>query len=168
MDLKYSGMDNFLGYALYQGSLAVLQAPVARSLAAAQNDFRTQGLGLIICDAYRPWWVTHVFWAATPQESRTFVANPSTGSRHNRGCTVDVGLVRLSDHSLVEMPSEFDEFTERASVTYAGGNETSLRYRDFLIETMSRHSFAVYSAEWWHFDHALWPEYPVLNEPVPG
>jgi len=167
VDLKYSGTDNFLGYAIYQDSLAVLQEPVAQSLAAAQEDLRSEGLGLIIYDAYRPWWVTRVFCDISPSESHTFLADPATGSRHNRGCTVDVGLIRLSDQSIVAMPSEFDEFSERASVSYTGGSRIARNNRDLLIETMSRHDFTVYSAEWWHFDHVLWPKYPILNEPVP-
>ncbi len=47
---------------------------------------------VLIYDAYRPWFVTKMFWDATPSTSRQFVADPTQGSRHNRGAAVDLTL----------------------------------------------------------------------------
>ena len=54
-----------------------------------------QGYGLLIFDAYRPWYVTKIFWDATPPDKHQFVADPAQGSRHNRGCAVDLTLYDL-------------------------------------------------------------------------
>ena len=167
IDLKYATGDNFLGYPLYTGTTALLQDPVASSLANVQMNLKAGGMGLIVYDAYRPWWVTKVFWDAMPVEARTFLANPESGSRHNRGCAVDLGLTDLASGSILDMPSGFDEFTERAYVSYEGGSDEARRNRDTLIEAMTRESFDVYSAEWWHYDHITWSEFQILNEPVP-
>jgi len=93
------------------------------------------------------------------------VADPAQGSRHNRGCAVDLTLFRLSDGGAVEMPSLYDEMTERSAPTYAGGSAESRRLRDLLRAAMEREGFKVFATEWWHFDYAGWREYPILNLP---
>jgi D-alanyl-D-alanine dipeptidase len=122
-------------------------------------------MGLLVHDAYRPWWVTKVFWDATPMEKRAFVADPEKGSRHNRGCAVDLTLYRLADGHAVEMPSLYDEMTERAYPGYAGGTPEQRERRDLLRSAMEREGFTVFESEWWHFDHRDWREYPILNVP---
>ena len=167
VDLRYATENNFLGHILYDGKTALLQEPVTESLTRVQILLSSQGLGLIVYDAYRPWWVTKVFWDVMPIDSRTFLADPALGSKHNRGCAVDVGLIESGTGKILPMPSAFDEFSERAFVSYSKGTDEERANRDLLISTMGQESFSVISAEWWHFDHDLWPKYPILNEPVP-
>ena len=163
IDIRYATEDNFMGIVLYPDNLAFLQRPAAEALEKAAAELERMGLGLVVYDAYRPWYVTKMFWDATPQELRGFVANPAYGSRHNRGCAADLGLYWLDTGEYVEMPSGFDEFSERAYPDYPGGMQHQRDARDLLIEVMKDAGFSVYEDEWWHFDFYLWQEYPIIN-----
>jgi D-alanyl-D-alanine dipeptidase len=114
LDIRYATADNFLRTPIYPQARAFLQRPAAEALRRAHRALESTGHGLLVHDAYRPWWVTKVFWEATPENKRDFVADPVKGSRHNRGCAVDLTLYRLSDRRAVEMPSLYDEMTERS------------------------------------------------------
>lgn len=163
-DLRYATANNFLGAAVYPAAVAKLQRPVAEALARVHRALAAEGLGLCVFDAYRPWSVSWVFWQATPPALRQFVADPAQGSRHNRGCAVDVTLVELASGSPVSMPSGFDEFTARAYPDYPGGTSQQRWYRERLRRAMAEEGFAVNPHEWWHFDHRDWARYPVGNE----
>jgi D-alanyl-D-alanine dipeptidase len=163
LDVRYATPDNFLSTPVYEEARAFLQRPAAEAVVRVHRALRSEGYGLLIHDAYRPWWVTKVFWDATPPDKRDFVADPAKGSRHNRGCAVDLTLFRLSDGRAVEMPSLYDEMTERAHPAYAGGTADERARRDLLRSAMEREGFAVFEGEWWHFDHRDWREYPILN-----
>jgi D-alanyl-D-alanine dipeptidase len=80
-----------------------------------------KGYGLLIHDAYRPWYVTWMFWEATPPEDHVFVADPAQGSRHNRGCAVDLTLYDLKTGKAVEMPGRYDEISTRSYADFVGG-----------------------------------------------
>jgi len=134
---------------------------VHRALAA-------DGYGLMVFDGYRPWAVTKLFWDLTPADKKVYVADPAKGSRHNRGCAVDLTLYDLGTGREVPMPSAYDESTERAHATYAGGTDDERRARDLLNEAMSREGFFVYPYEWWHYDWKDWREYPILDIPFAG
>lgn len=162
LDIRYASRDNFTGHAIYSLAAAWLQCKAAESLVRAHDRAREKGFGLLILDAYRPWHVTQTFWENYPNY-REFVADPATGSVHNRGCAVDLTLVDLVTGNEVSMPSGYDEFTERAYPTYAGGDPKRLANRDTLRAFMEAEDFAVHPHEWWHFDHACWRDYPVLN-----
>ncbi|NDD91120.1 D-alanyl-D-alanine dipeptidase [bacterium] len=163
LDIRYARADNFVGRAVYSEPRAFLQKVAAEALVRVHRKLAKDGLGLLIFDGYRPWSVTKVFWDLTPVENRRFVANPETGSRHNRGCAVDLSMFDLSTGRPVDMPTDFDEFTERAAAHYSGATESQRRNRDHLIQSMSAEGFTVYSYEWWHFDHPDWKSYPVLD-----
>ena len=166
-DLRYAGADNFLGAPVYPPEArALLQRPAATALQRVQLALARQGLGLLVFDAYRPWSVTKVFWEATPTALRDFVADPAQGSRHNRGCAVDLTLCELATGAAVGMPSDFDEFTPRAYPDYPGGTSRQRWYRDLLRMAMAEEGFAVNASEWWHFDFADWQAYGVGNAPV--
>jgi D-alanyl-D-alanine dipeptidase len=165
LDVRYATTDNFLGTPVYEEARAFLQRPAAEALLRAHRALRESGYGLLVHDAYRPWWVTKVFWDATPEDKRDFVADPAKGSRHNRGCAVDLTLYRLADGRAVEMPSLYDEMTERAAPGYPGGTADERRHRDLLRSAMEREGFTVFDSEWWHFDYRDWREYPILNVP---
>jgi D-alanyl-D-alanine dipeptidase/CubicO group peptidase (beta-lactamase class C family) len=166
-DLVYATANNFLGTAVYPANArAKLQRPAAEALVRVHRALATHGYGLLVFDAYRPWHVTKVFWDATPDAQRHFVADPSRGSRHNRGCAVDLTLYDLATGQPVEMPSGFDEFTPRAYPDYPGGTSQQRWHRELLRRAMEQAGFTVYEHEWWHFDYATWPDYAIGNEPL--
>jgi len=163
LDIRYATSNNFLGRPVYTEARAFLQRPAAEALVRANKSLRKKGYGLIIHDGYRPWSVTKIFWDATPEDKKQFVADPSQGSRHNRGCAVDLSLYDLKTGKEVVMPSEYDEMTDRSHINYAGGSDDQRRLRDLLRSAMEAEGFAVYEPEWWHYDYKDWKEYPILN-----
>jgi D-alanyl-D-alanine dipeptidase len=165
LDIRYATENNFLGTPVYDQARAFLQREAAQALVRAHHELRPRGYGLLIHDGYRPWWVTKVFWDATPPDKHEFVADPREGSRHNRGCAVDLTLYRLADGGAVTMPSLYDEMSERSYPTYQGGTPEERARRDLLRVAMEVEGFRVYSSEWWHFDYRTWREYPILNVP---
>jgi D-alanyl-D-alanine dipeptidase len=163
LDIRYAGTNNFLSTKMYDEARAYLQRPAAEAVVRVHLALRARGYGLLIHDAYRPWYVTKMFWDATPADKRDFVADPAQGSRHNRGCAVDLTLFDLRTGAAVQMPSLYDEMSERAYPTYAGGTRDERARRDLLRQAMEAEGFAVYEFEWWHFDYRDWREYPILN-----
>ena len=126
---------------------------------------RAQGFGLLVFDGYRPWSVTKVFWDNTPNDKKSYVADPAVGSRHNRGCAVDLTLFDLKTGRAVTMPSEYDEMTERSHADHAGATPEATRLRDLLIAAMKAEGFTVFATEWWHFDYKDWKDYAILDIP---
>ena len=163
IDIRYATTRNFVGTPVYSQARAFLQRPAAEALARVQKSLRAEGYGLLVHDAYRPWYVTKIFWDATPPKDREFVANPAEGSRHNRGCAVDLTLYTLSDGKPVEMPSLYDEMSERAYPDYAGGPAEPRRLRELLRRHMQAEGFSVYRSEWWHYDYRDWKSYAIQN-----
>ena len=148
LDVRYATSNNFLGRPVYKQARAFLQRPAAEALVRANRTLRQKGYGLVIFDGYRPWSVTKTFWDATADDKKIFVADPSQGSRHNRGCAVDLSMFELKTKKIVTMPGEYDEMTERSHITYSGGSEESRRLRDMLRTAMEAEGFAVYEPEW--------------------
>lgn len=165
LDIRYATTNNFLNRAVYKEPRAFLQRPAAEAVVRANKELHSIGFGLLVFDGYRPWNVTKVFWDETVDEKRAFVADPSKGSRHNRGCAVDLSLYDLSTGLQVPMPSDYDEMNETAHPSYSGGNEKERQMRDLLIATMETQGFNVYENEWWHFDFQGWEEYRIENIP---
>jgi D-alanyl-D-alanine dipeptidase len=164
LEIRYATTNNFLGTPIYSQARAFLQRAAAEALARVSSALKHQGYGLLVFDGYRPWYVTKIFWDATPDDKkRIFVADPAEGSRHNRGCAVDLTLYDLKTGKEVEMPSPYDEMTERASSDYSGGTAGQKERRGILRRVMETEGFTVLPAEWWHFDHKDWKEYPILN-----
>jgi D-alanyl-D-alanine dipeptidase len=163
LDIRYATSNNFLGRPVYTQARAFLQRPAAEALVRANKSLRKNGYGLMIHDGYRPWSVTKIFWDATPAAKKQFVADPAQGSRHNRGCAVDLSLFDLKTGKEVVMPSGYDEMSERSHIDYKGGTRAQHYYRDMLRRAMETVGFAVYEPEWWHYDYKDWKEYPILN-----
>lgn len=164
LDVRYATTDNFMSAVMYEGVKVRLQRPAAEALARVQRSLASAGLALLIHDAYRPWYVTKMFWDATPDSLRTFVADPALGSRHNRGAAVDLTLYDLTTGRPVSMVSGYDEFSPRAYPFYPGGTSRQRWYRSRLRHAMEAEGFVVFDAEWWHFDYRAWRRYPVGNE----
>lgn len=163
LEIRYAASNNFLGRPVYKEARAFLQRPAAEALVRAHRKLREKGYGLLIFDGYRPWSVTKIFWDSTSPEKRQFVADPKQGSRHNRGCAVDLTLFDLRTGEEVEMPSGYDEMTERAHPNYQGGTQEQRRVRDLLRSAMEAEGFTVFEVEWWHFDYKDWKKYPILD-----
>jgi D-alanyl-D-alanine dipeptidase len=165
LDIRYATTNDFLGTPVYTQARAFLQRPAAEALVRAQQRLTAYGYALLIHDAYRPWYVTKIFWDATPPEGKIFVADPAQGSRHNRGCAVDLTLYDLKTGKPIEMPGTYDEMSERSFPDYPGGTSLQRWHRDLLRWAMESEGFTVYEHEWWHFDYKDWHEYPILNVP---
>jgi len=165
LDIRYATKNNFLGAPVYNQAKAFLQRPVAEALVRVNRTLQRPGFALRIHDAYRPWWVTKVFWEATPPANHDYVADPAKGSVHNRGCAVDLDLIRLVDGSVAAMPSDYDEMSPRSHGDYAGGPVEARHHRDLLRSAMEAEGFKVLKEEWWHFDHATSADYPNMNLP---
>jgi len=163
LDIRYATSRNFLSTPLYSQARAFLQRPAAEAVVRVQRALAQEGYGLLVHDGYRPWYVTKIFWDATPADKHRFVADPAIGSNHNRGCAVDLTLYDLKTGRAVEMPSLYDEVSERAYSTYAGGTAEQRRLRDFLRRHMEAEGFTVYEYEWWHFDYRDWKSYAIQN-----
>jgi D-alanyl-D-alanine dipeptidase len=163
LEIRYATTNNFLGTVFYSEPHAFMQRPAAEAVVRANQKLKLLGYGLLIHDAYRPWYVTKVFWDATPADKKIFVADPSKGSRHNRGCAVDLTLYDLKTKKPIEMVSTYDETTARAYPDYPGGTSQQRWYRGLLRRTMESEGFTVYEAEWWHFDFKDWQKYRIGN-----
>lgn len=163
LDVRYATTNNFTGAVFYKEPRAFLQRPAAEAVVRAHRRLASRGLGLLIHDAYRPWHVTKMFWDATPDDLKAFVANPANGSRHNRGCAVDLTLYELATGKPIEMVAGYDEFSPRSFPEYPGGTSRQRWHRELLRRTMEGEGFTVYENEWWHFDYRDWKKYRIGN-----
>lgn len=167
LDIRYATTNNFLGEPVYEQARAFLQRPAAMALEVVSEKLRKKSYGLLIYDAYRPWYVTKIFWEATPPELREFVADPAKGSVHNRGCAVDLSLYDLKTGEPVTMPSDFDEMSPRSYANYAGATKEEKRNREILRKAMESEGFVQRPNEWWHYDYKDWKSYGILNMGFP-
>jgi D-alanyl-D-alanine dipeptidase len=163
LDIRYAQAKNFLSTPVYEQARAFLQRPAAEALLRVLHQLQQLGYGLLIHDAYRPWYVTKIFWDATPQKDHIFVADPQKGSRHNRGCAVDLTLYDLATGTPVEMPGLYDEMSARSYPNFPGGTSLQRWHRDLLRRAMESEAFTVNEDEWWHFDYKDWKQYGILN-----
>ena len=163
LDVRYATTNNFMNAVFYEDARAFLQRPAAAAVARASEALVPYGYGLLVHDGYRPWYVTKMFWDATPTHQREFVADPASGSRHNRGAAVDLALYDLASGAPVPMPGSYDEFSHRSYPDYAGGTTRQRWHRDLLRRVMEAEGFTVYPGEWWHFDYRDWREYGIQN-----
>ncbi len=163
LDVRYATGDDFLGVPVYTSARAFLQRPAAEALKRAQEKLGEKGLGLLIHDGYRPWYVTKIFREATPPKYHDFVADPAKGSRHNRGCAVDLALYHLDSGKPVDMPTGYDEFSRCAFADYPGVTRTQAANRAALRGALEAEGFLHLPEEWWHFDYKDWKQYPIQN-----
>ncbi len=163
LDIRYATKNNFAGSTFYRQPRAFLQRPAAEAVVRIHRRLMSEGVGLLIHDAYRPWSVTKMFWDATPDELKTFVANPANGSRHNRGCAVDLSLYDLASGEPIPMVAGYDEFSPRSYPFYPGGTARQRWYRELLRRSMESEGFKIYEFEWWHFDYRDWKKYRIGN-----
>ena len=165
LDIRYATSNNLAGRPVYTEARAFLQRPAAEALAKVNSELKPLGYGLLIFDGYRPWSVTKIFWDVTSKENKKFVADPKKGSRHNRGCAVDLSLYDLATGKEIQMPGVYDETSERSYPDYKGGTDEQRKMRDLLRSKMEANGFTVYEFEWWHFDFNNWKSYRIQNIP---
>ncbi len=165
LDIRYATPHNFMGRALYPQARAFLQRPAAEALVQVNAELKPLGYRLLVFDGYRPWRITKQMWDSTPPDKHEFVADPQKGSRHNRGCAIDVSLCDLTTGREIAMPGDYDEMSPRSYPAYAGGTPAQREARDLLRTHMEAHGFTVLPAEWWHFDFRDWKSYPIQNVP---
>ncbi|HEX9614459.1 MAG TPA: M15 family metallopeptidase [Bacteroidota bacterium] len=167
LDIKYNTEDNFVttfagsGQKLYSTDECLVAMATAKRLILVQDSLRKMGLGLKMFDGYRPRTVQYIMWEYV---GSPYVANPATGSRHNRGAAVDVSIVNLFTGEELSMPTPFDYFGLEASHNYTHPNSTTNANRVFLLNMMKAvGGFVEYSVEWWHYEYPLAVNYPLLD-----
>src|SRR5438552_14466682 len=163
LDIRYATDNNFVGRPVYPEARAFLQKPAAQAVVRVHKKLKEKGLGIVIFDGYRPWTITKLFWDVVPEDKRKFVANPAKGSKHNRGCAIDLSIFDLKTGQLMDMPSGYDEFTERASPDYKGATPQQTANREMLRKLMEDEGFTVNPNEWWHFDYENWERYAIYD-----
>lgn len=161
LDIRYATRNNFTGEQIYDRAKAYARRPVASALAEVQAELKKQGLGIKIFDAYRPYGATVKFYEV--YKDTTYVASPYRGSRHNRGCAIDMTLIDLSTGKELKMPTAYDVFTKQAWPSTPVADPEVRQNRSKLISVMERHGFRVNSSEWWHFDFVGWKNFEVLD-----
>lgn len=163
LDIRYASNNNFTHRKMYPAARAFARLPVVLALKQIQEELRPHGLGIKIFDAYRPYAITVKFYDAVHNAS--FVADPRKGSKHNRGCAVDLTLVNLKTGKDLEMPTGFDSFSKEAASNYLDLPERIRANRKLLQDVMQAHGFREIPSEWWHFDFRGWSHYPLLDIP---
>ncbi len=161
MDIRYATTNNFTGKKIYTLAKAYARKPVAEALIRAQADFKKQGVGVKMHDAYRPYAATVKFYEE--YHDTTYVASPYKGSRHNRGCALDMTIVDLRTGEELKMPTEYDSFSKDAWPTTPVKDPLIKKNRDLIISVMERNGFKVNASEWWHFDFVGWGKYEVMD-----
>ncbi|MEN8225736.1 MAG: M15 family metallopeptidase [Bacteroidota bacterium] len=161
LDIRYATTNNFTGKKIYNSPAAFVRKPVADALIKIQQELSNESLGLKVFDAYRPYAATVQFYEVYPDTN--FVAAPWKGSVHNRGCAVDVTLIDLTTKQDLEMPTPFDDFSEKAAHTYNDLPEYILSNRQILKDVMIKYGFTPYEFEWWHYDFRGWEKYDLMD-----
>lgn len=166
IDLRYSSKNNFAGKEFYPKiAKAYLLESTAKKLMNANEEFYKMGYRIKILDAYRPKRYQYILRKAAAEinpNTQNFVADPETGSHHNRGASIDITLTDLEGHEL-NMPTSYDYFGPEASINYNGCTEEQKNNREILGTIMEKHGFRRISSEWWHFDDIDFRNYPLLD-----
>ena len=161
LDIRYATTNNFTGEVIYTLSRAYARKPVAEALKKAQEEFSRHGVGIKVYDGYRPYSATVKFYEV--YRDTTYVASPYKGSRHNRGCAIDMTLVDLKTGEELKMPTEYDSFKKEAWPTTPVKDPVIKKNRDLIISVMHKHGFKVNASEWWHFDFNGWQKFEVMD-----
>src|SRR5690606_24891607 len=161
LDIRYATTNNFTGEKIYHLAKAYARRTVADALLRAQEAFREHGYGIKIFDAYRPYSATVKFYEV--YGDTTFVASPYRGSRHNRGCAIDMTLIDLKTGEELAMPTAYDAFVREAFPSHPVADPVIRKNRDLLIRIMENNGFRVNASEWWHFDFRGYRAYEVLD-----
>nr|WP_294876834.1 M15 family metallopeptidase [uncultured Pedobacter sp.] len=163
LDIKYATKNNFMNQVMYKEARAFARKPVVEQLKKIQSTLNKKGYGLKIFDAYRPYAITLAFYQKA--KDKNFVANPKKGSKHNRGCAIDLTIIDLKTGKELQMPTPYDSFAAQASPSCSNLPVSVIKNRTLLITTMQAYGFRVITNEWWHFDFVGWKKYPLMDIP---
>ncbi|MGN8058880.1 M15 family metallopeptidase [Pedobacter sp. 22163] len=163
LDIRYATKNNFMQQVMYKQARAFARKPVVESLKKIQKELNKKGYGLKIFDGYRPYAITIEFYKKA--SDKNFVANPAKGSKHNRGCAVDLTLINLKTGKEIPMPTPYDSFSAAAAAKYEKVSPEAKKNRDFLIAIMGKYQMNVLENEWWHYDFSGWKNYDLMDIP---
>ncbi|WP_025141739.1 M15 family metallopeptidase [Pedobacter jeongneungensis] len=163
LDIRYATRNNFMQQVMYKQARAFARKPVVEALKKIQKELNKKGYGLKIFDGYRPYTITVEFYKKA--SDKNFVANPAKGSKHNRGCAVDLTLINLKTGKELVMPTPYDSFSAAAAAKFEKVSLEARKNRDFLIAIMSKYSMNVLENEWWHYDYSGWRSYDLMDIP---
>ena len=163
LDIRYATKNNFMQQVMYKQARAFARKPVVESLKKIQKELNKKGYGLKIFDGYRPYAITVEFYKKA--SDKNFVANPAKGSKHNRGCAVDLTLINLKTGKELVMPTPYDSFSAAAAAKYENISPEARKNRDFLIAIMAKYQMNVLENEWWHYDFSGWRGYDLMDIP---
>lgn len=149
LDLRYATEYNFTKEQIYPSTAAFLRRDAADKLKKVQEDLMSHGLSLKVFDAYRPYSATVKLWNLVHDER--YAASPINGSGHNRGAAVDLTIVKISSNEELEMPTGFDDFTEKAHHDYMKLSKEAIANRKLLRSVMEKNGFVALETEWWHY-----------------
>lgn len=161
LDIRYATTNNFTGEKIYNLAKAYARKPVADALKKAQEEFSRLGYSIKIFDGYRPYAATVKFYEV--YRDTTYVASPYSGSRHNRGCAIDMTIVDSKTGKEMKMPTGYDSFKKEAWPSTPAKDPEARKNRLTLINVMEKQGFKVNRSEWWHFDFQGWKKYDVLD-----
>lgn len=165
INMVYATDKNFIDTAIYESNKAYLQEDAANALSRVNKELAKYGYGVVVWDAYRPWYISKLLHDVLPEKDKGLLESPETGSQHNRGLSVDVSLYYLATGQQVQMISGFDEPSLRAYSKFQGGSELERFRRDLLRQLMENEGFTTIDHEWWHFDYKDFTNYQLLNIP---
>lgn len=164
LDIKYATADNFCKQVLYPVATCFVHRDCAQALIKVQDRLEPHHVFLKVFDGYRPIAVQQIMWDIVQNEN--YVMNPAKGKgRHTRGTAIDLTLIDAVGNEL-EMPSAFDDFTERAHRDNPAHSPTAYRNMKLLEDAMHAEGFIGWPLEWWHYDLPGWNDdvrYPSLN-----
>ncbi|RYZ99038.1 MAG: D-alanyl-D-alanine dipeptidase [Sphingobacteriaceae bacterium] len=163
LDIRYATTNNFTGQQVYKQARAFARLPVVNALQKVQAELKPQGLALKIFDAYRPYSVTVKFYKIA--KDTTYVADPRKGSRHNRGCAIDLTLIDIKTGRELDMPTGYDSFEKAAWAGYMNLSPQKIKNRELLRAVMEKYGFTIYPSEWWHYDFNSWEQYELMDVP---
>jgi len=163
LDIRYATKNNFMQQVMYRQARAFARKPVVDALKKTQQELNKKGLGLKIFDGYRPYAITVEFYKKA--SDKNFVANPAKGSKHNRGCAIDLTLINLKTGKELPMPTPYDSFSAAAAANYEPVSPVQRKNRNLLISTMAKYGLNVLENEWWHYDFVGWKNYQLMDIP---
>jgi zinc D-Ala-D-Ala dipeptidase len=163
LDIRYATENNFLKKVFYKEAKAFARLPVVKALENVQAELNKQGIGVKIYDGYRPYAITVQFYESFPDS--TYVASPLTGSKHNRGCALDMTLVDLKTGNELAMPTPYDSAIKESWADAPVKDEIALKNRELMKSVMVKNGFTVEPSEWWHYNFNGWKEYPLMDIP---
>ena len=163
--LRYTGADTIFGISLHDAADAFMDSEAANALQKASEKLAAYGYGLLIWEAYRPWYVSKLASDLMPKDKKNMLPLPDRGEDRNTGRTIDVSLYDLQTGEPVDMISDFDEVSVRQFPGFTGGTERQRNLRDLLVSVMQDAGFVQGKEEWWHFSYGDTKDWQHLNIP---